>query len=189
MSLSQVFAASRTLKADPALSDASSLTTFGGMMRRYGSPTKIKEQAMSQLPSSGQSIVGGSILEKKFGALEEPPSAHTQMNTLQAQERTPDAAEQSGLAPRPAPGLDFDPRHHDDAASLHDARPRRSNYINNTSPDLESSTPAAITKTEKKVKDDPATTTTTTIKPIDEARHISSQSEHRLTNGSADPRL
>ena len=115
VSLSQVFAASRPLKADPALSDASSLTTFGGMMRRYGSPTKIKEQALSQTPSSGQSIAGGLTLEKKFGAGKEPRQdkeiqlqhhhssgrtepesnqqpVHAQMNTLQAQAGTPHAA-------------------------------------------------------------------------------------------------
>lgn len=80
---------------------------------------------MSQPPSSGQSIVGGSTLEKKFGAPKEPTSAQTQMNTLQAQEKAPHAAQQSGLAPKAAPGVDFEHRHHHDAASLHDARPDR----------------------------------------------------------------
>ena len=203
VSLSRVFAASQPLKADPALSDASSLTTFGGMMRRYGSPTKIKEQALSQPPSSGQSIAGGLTPEKKFGTRKEPrqdketqhhhssgrteqesnqQSAHAQMNTLQAQAGTPHAAEQHELAPTTTPDAERNPNNYDGAASVHDARPLQSNDIN-TKLDLENSIPTATTKPEQKGNFDPP------IKPIDEARHITAQSEHGLTDGSADPKI
>jgi hypothetical protein len=80
--------------------------------------------------------------------------------------------------------MDFDRLHVDDAASPHDSRPQARNHINNASPDLESRTSAAINKTAKKGKDD------TSSKPTDDARHITFQSEHHLTNGSAEgPRI